>query len=177
MPDEEKVEAVEGKDANGKKKSKFPKPKLSMIMVVVLIIVGIVLAGAISFFVAAKIAGDRTTVITVPAKKEPGMFVKIGDSKDGVIVNIGGVTGRYLKIVMTLEVEPTKAADEKTLEITPQDEIKINDSVIKFLRSQKIDSFTPDKQDKLKEDIRNNVNATLGSNRVMDVFITNFVIQ
>lgn len=168
MADEEKVVVEEGA------KSKIPKPKLSIIMVVVLIIVGIVLAGAISFFVAAKIAGERT--VTVVTKREPGVLMHVGDPRDGVVVNIGGITGRYLKVVMTLEVEPTKTAKGETV-VTPQDEIKINDAVIQFLRAQKIDAFTPDKQTELKKDIIASVNAAFGSEKVMDVFITNMVIQ
>ncbi len=154
---------------------KKSKPKSSMIMIIALIVLGIVLAGAISFFVAAKIAGDRPTTVVV--KREPGVFLKIGDPKEGVIVNIGGVSGRYLKIVMTLEVEPTKLADGKTMGITPQDEIKINDTVIKFLRAQKIDAFLPDKQDELKAAIKKNINESMGGERVMDIFITNLVVQ
>ncbi len=155
---------------------KKSKPKSQMLMIVGLIILGIVLAGAISFFVAAKIAGDRTSNPAV-AKREPGIFLKIGDPKEGVIVNVGGTTGRYLKIVMTLEVEPTQPEGSKTPVITPQDEIKIQDNVIKFLRAQKIDAFSPEKQDFLKESIKKNVNDAMGANRVMDVFITNLVLQ
>ena len=169
MADEEKV--VE------EKKSKVPKvskEKLSLVAVAVLIIVGIVLAGAISFFVAAKIAGDKT--VTVITKREPGILKHIGDPKDGVIVNVGGITGRYLKIVMTIEIEPTKNAKGET-SITPQDEIKINDTSIQFLRTQKIDAFSPEKQNELKENIKAAINESLGTERVMAVFITNLVIQ
>ena len=163
-------------EKTGTEGSKSGKSKSSMLMIIGLIIVGIVLAGAISFFVAAKIAGDRT-VVTVVAKREPGVFLKIGDPREGVIVNIGGATNRYLKIVMTLEVEGTKGEKDKEPFVTPQDEIKIQDSVIKFLRSQPVDAFHPDKQEALKASIKTAVNESLGANRVLDVFITNFVIQ
>jgi flagellar FliL protein len=157
------------------KKPKIPKPKMSIIIGIVLALLGIVLAGGISFFVAAKIAGDRQPV-TVIVKREPGQLVKIGDPKDGVVVNIGGITGRYLKILMTLEVEPTKDETGK-LSITPQDEMKINDSIIKFLRSQKIDAFVAERQDELKAAIKKDLNEALGADRVLAVYITNAVIQ
>ena len=172
MADEEKV--VDEKKSKVPKVPKVSKEKLSLVMVAVLIIVGIVLAGAISFFVAAKIAGDKT--VTVITKREPGMLMHVGDPKDGVIVNIGGVTGRYLKIVMTVEIEPTKS-EKGDVSVTPQDEIKINDTVIQFLRAQKIDAFSPDKQGELKENIKAAINESLGSDRVMAVFVTNLVIQ
>ena len=167
MAEEEKVAE--------EKKPKIPKPKMSIVIGVVLAILGIVLAGGISFFVAAKIAGDRQPV-TVIVKREPGQLVKIGDPKDGVVVNIGGITGRYLKILMTLEVEPTKDETGKLL-ITPQDEMKINDSIIRFLRSQKIDAFVAERQDELKAAIKKDLNEALAADRVLAVYITNAVIQ
>ncbi|MDR2006533.1 MAG: hypothetical protein LBP78_04755, partial [Acidaminococcales bacterium] len=57
MAEEEKVAE--------EKKSKIPKPKMSIVIGVVLVILGIVLAGGISFFVAAKIAGDRQPVTVI----------------------------------------------------------------------------------------------------------------
>ncbi len=171
MAEEEKKEVAEEKKS---KMPKIPKPKSSLVLIVVLVVVGIVLAGGISFFVAAKIAGDRT--VTVIKKREPGVLMRIGDSKDGVVLNIGGTTGRYLKMVMTLEVEPVKGADGKVA-VSQQDEIKIQDATINFLRSQKIDAFTPANQEKLKEEIKTVLNKKLGSDRVLDVFITNVVIQ
>ena len=153
---------------------KKTKSKLSLIMIIGLIVLGIILAGVISFFVAARIAGDRN--VTVITKREPGILYVVGSEKDGVVVNIGGITGRYLKIDITLEVEPTKDAAGK-LEISQQDGAKMKDSVIKLLRSQKLDAFTPDKQDVLKDEVKKTVNSALGSERVYNVYITNVVVQ
>jgi flagellar FliL protein len=170
LAEEEKVEKV----AEGKKPI---KPKMNLIVIIVLVILGIALAGAISFFVAVKISGRNQTTIVVVEKREPGQIITIGDEKDGVVLNIGGVTGRYLKIVVKLEVEQERDASGNKAPLSTQDEIKIKDAALKILRLQKIDAFTPEKQDALKNDIRESVNAALGANRVMALFITDLVIQ
>lgn len=151
------------------------KSKVKLSMIILLVVLGIVLAGAVSFFVAVKFSEDKSSG-AVTDYRAPGAYVKIGDPRDGVVVNVGGVTGRYLKIVMTLEVLPTNDSGGEVA-ITPQDEIKINDSVIKFLRSQEIDSFSPENQGELKDSVKKTVNETLGASRVVDVFITNLVVQ
>jgi len=151
------------------------KSKVKLSMIILLVVLGIVLAGAVSFFVAVKFSEDKSGG-AVTDYRAPGAYVKIGDPRDGVVVNVGGVTGRYLKIVMTLEVLPTRESGADAT-ITPQDEIKINDSVIKFLRSQDIEAFTPENQGELKTAVKKTVNDTLGSSRVVDVFITNLVVQ
>lgn len=154
------------------------RSKIKLSVIILLVILGIVLAGAVSFFVAMKISesGSNSNGGAVVDYQAPGTLVKIGEPKDGVVVNVGGVGGRYLKIAMTLEVMPTKEAGSDAA-ISPQDEMKINDSVLKFLRSQSLDAFTPENQGDLKSNVEKTVNEALGGNRVKDVFITNLVVQ
>lgn len=150
--------------------------RLSVMMIVGLIVVGLLLAGGISYFIATKVIADKSD--QKKAVREPGVFVKIGDPKDGLIVNVGGASsGRFLKISITLEIKPSKNAKEAEGKTVSPEEIKILDTIVFVLRSQKVEDFDPAKQERLKELIKNEVNRALGEERVYDVYITNFVLQ
>ena len=103
--------------------------------------------------------------------------MKLGDPKEGFIVNIGTATsGRYLKIGVILELKPDKNAKPagKTLS---HEEIRIQDAVLHVLRSQSIADYDPQKQDRLKELIKQEVNKVIGRDIVMEVYITNILLQ
>jgi flagellar FliL protein len=151
--------------------------KFPMMLVVGMIVIGVLLAGGISYFIATKIVADKTTDKKV-TQHEPGVLIKLGDPKDGLIVNIGGVnSGRFLKIGIILEVKPDKNAAPKEGKTLSAEESKILDAVIYVLRSQRIEDFDPSKQEQLKEIIKNEVNKAMGDERVYEVYITNFVLQ
>lgn len=151
------------------------KKKTSMGLIIGLIVVGLLLASGVSYFVATKLLADNGAAA---AKREPGVIMRLGDPKEGLIVNIGGVnSGRYLKVAVVLEVMPNKNAAKDAKAVNPE-EIIIQDTVIQFLRAQKIEQFAPEKQEELKENIRKAVNAALGgSDKVYNVYFTNFVLQ
>lgn len=154
------------------------KPKkMSMMVIIILIVVGLILAGGISYLIATRVVTDQTTE-KKSAQHEPGHFIKLGDAKDGLILNIGGVnSGRYLKIGVIVELKPGKNTPAKEGKTASPEEIKLLDTVIYVLRSQKIEDFEPAKQEQLKELLKNEINATLGEERVYDIYITNFVLQ
>jgi flagellar FliL protein len=148
--------------------------KFPLMLIVSLIVVGLLLAGGISYFIATKIVADKGDA---RATREPGVFMKVGD-KEGLIINIGGVnSGRYLKIGLTLELKPNKKSKEAEGKTASPEEIKILDTIVHTLRSQKIEEFDPAKQDRLKDLIKSEVNRVLGEEKVYDVYITNFVLQ
>ncbi len=150
--------------------------KYSVMLIVGLIVVGLILAGGISYFIATKVISAKAD--GKPAPREPGVFLKLGDPKDGLIVNIGGVTsGRYLKIGVILELKPAKNAPPAGGKAASPDEIKSLDAVVQLLRSQKVEDFEPSRQERLKDLIKSEVNRALGEERVYEVFITNFVLQ
>lgn len=153
------------------------KPKkMSMMVITILIVVGLILAGGISYLIATRVVSEQT-VEKKTAQHEPGQFIKLGDAKDGLILNIGGVnSGRYLKIGIIVELKPGKDAVKEGKMPSPE-EIKILDTAVYVLRSQKIEDFDPTKQEQLKEMLKNEINTTLGEDRVYDIYITNFVLQ
>ena len=151
--------------------------KFSMALIAGMIVIGLLLAGGISYFIATKIVSDKA-VDKKGAQHEPGVFMRVGDVKDGLIINLGGLnSGRYLKIGMILELKPDKKAVPASGKMPSPEEIKILDTTVAVLRSQKIEDFDPLKQEQLKELIKNEINKTFGEEKVYEVYITNFVLQ
>lgn len=152
------------------------KKKFPMLMVVGLIVVGLILASGVSYFIAVKVMSGSAGKGEV--MRDPGIFVKLGDPKDGIIVNVGGMkSGRFLKIGVVLEMNPKQEQIFAEGKILPNAETKLLDSVLHVLRSQKIEDFDPAKHDNLKSLIKEEVTKTIGEDSVYEVFITNFVLQ
>ncbi len=182
MPEEEKeleseVAAPAVPPSNSKKKT--------IILVAVLVIVGLALAAGISLFVVTKVMGD---VNSGPGNEEgvgqryhdPGIFVKLGDPKEGVLVNVGGPrSGKFLKASIIVEFNPGKKAviNEETNTLYPDAEIKINDVATQFLRGTALEDFDADKQEEFKKQLKDALNMALGSGSVYDVYITSFLLQ
>lgn len=171
MADEEKdVEAAE------------PKKKSPIILIAVLVIVGLALAAGISIFVTTKIMADANVESDDGESRhhDAGVFIKLGDAKEGMLVNVGGPrANKYLKAGIVLEMNPGKKSvmNEETHALQPDAEVKINDLVTQFLRATKLEDFDATKQDELKKQLKDALNAELGSGAVYDVYITSFLLQ
>jgi len=169
MADEEKEVEAESE----------PKKKSPIILIVVLVVVGLVLAAGISFFVTTKLMAD-TAVESGASNKfhDPGVFVKLGDAKEGILVNVGGQkTGKFLKTSIILEMNPGKKEIIEEGKLLPVAETKVMDTVLQVLRSAKLEEFDASKQDDLKKKIKEEVNGQLGEGSVYDVYITSFLLQ
>ena len=183
MPEEEKEAEVDSAaPAVPPTKSK----NKTIIMVVALVIVGLALAAGISLFVVTKMMGD------IPGGgagdeegvgqryHDPGIFVKLGDPKEGILVNVGGPrSGKYLKASIIVEFNPGKKVviNEDTNSLYPDAEIKVNDVATQFLRSTSLEDFDADKQEEFKKQLKDALNMALGSGSVYDVYITSFLLQ
>ena len=171
MADEEKdVEAPE------------PKKKSPIILIAVLVVVGLALAAGISIFVTTKIMADANVESDDGENRhhDAGVFIKLGDPKEGILVNVGGArAGKYLKAGIVLEMNPGKKSvmNEDTHALQPDAQVKIDDIVTQFLRATKIEDFDATKQDELKKQLKDALNAELGSGAVYDVYITSFLLQ
>lgn len=172
MADEEKIEEP-APEAAGKGK-KFP-----IIIVVVLILFGLILAGGISFFITTQVMSNGSNVAGGEVKNhDPGVFVKLGDPKEGMIVNVGGIkASRFLKVGIVMELNPEKEDVVKEGKLVPMAETKIMDSTLQILRTVKIEELDANKQDDLKAKIKSEVNKALGEGSVYDVYITSFMLQ
>ncbi len=152
------------------------KKKSPVVMIIVLVLIGLVLAGGISYFVTTKLMTDSASSST--KRHDPGVFVKLGDAKDGVIVNVGGIRGgKFLKVGLVLEMNPGKKTNMADGKLLPEAETKILDTTLQILRSVKLDELDADKQDALKDKIKDDINKVLGEGSVYDVYITSFILQ
>ena len=179
MPEEEKDVAAAPAVPPAKSKNK------TIIMVVVLVIVGLALAAGISLFVVTKVMGDVSTGAgdeegVGQRYHDPGIFVKLGDPKEGILVNVGGPrSGKYLKASIIVEFNPGKKVviNEDTNSLYPDAEIKVNDVATQFLRATSLEDFDADKQDEFKKQLKDALNMALGNGSVYDVYITSFLLQ
>ena len=159
-----------------------PKKKSPIILIVVLVIVGLALAAGISIFVTTKIMADATNNEDggEPRYHDAGVFIKLGDPKEGVLVNVGGPrAGKYLKAGIVLEMNPGKKSviNEDTKALQPDAQVKIDDITTQFLRAVKLEDLDAGNQDELKKQLKDALNAELGSGAVYDIYITSFLLQ
>jgi flagellar FliL protein len=171
MADEE-IEEEQEEETKSKSK-KFP-----IIIVAVLIVVGLVLAGGISYFITTQVMSSNADSGGAPVHHDPGTFVKLGDAKEGIIVNVGGIKStRFLKVGIVLELNPGKTdviADGKVTEVA---DTKIMDTTLQILRTVKIEELDANKQDDLKTRLKQDINKAIGEGSVYDVYITSFMLQ
>jgi flagellar FliL protein len=150
-----------------------PTKKPIFVYVAVGLVLVLALAGGTAYYVVTNYMGGGKAA----APREPGVLMKLGDPKEGFIVNIGAAnSGRYLKIGVILELKPDKNAKAAGKTLSPE-EIRIQDAVLHVLRSQSITDYDPQKQDRLKELIKQEVNRVVGRDIVMEVYITNILLQ
>ena len=168
MADEEKV--TEGSE---EKKKKSP-----VILVAILVVVGLALAGGISFFVTTQMMSNGPAE-EVETHHDPGVFVKLGDAKEGILVNVGGQkAGKFLKCSIVLEMNPGKKSNmSEDGKMLPEAETKVLDTTMQLLRSAKLDELNADKQDELKKKLKDELNDRLGQGSIYDVYITSFLLQ
>lgn len=178
MPDEEKdvdVAVPAPPPAQSKKKQ--------IILIVVLVIVGLALAAGISLFVVTKFMGEVGAGHEEgdePRYHDAGVFVKIGDPKEGILVNVGGPrSGKFLKASIIVEFNPSKKSviNPDTNALQPDAEVKVNDTATQFLRATKLEDFDAEKQEDFKKQLKDALNAALGGGSVYDVYITSFLLQ
>ena len=181
MPDEEKEVETTAVPPPPAAQSK----KKMIIMIVVLVIVGLALAAGISLFVVTKVMNDipgsgSEEEDSGPRYHDAGVFVKLGDPKEGILVNVGGPrSGKYLKASIIVEFNPGKKSviNEETNSLQPDAEVKVNDVATQFLRATSLEDFDADKQDEFKKQLKDALNAALGGGSVYDVYITSFLLQ
>lgn len=158
-----------------------PKKKSPIVLIIVLVVVGLVLAVGISTFVMKQMMADAANEEDFDESRphDSGIFLKLGDPKEGILVNVGGPrSGKFLKAGIVLEVNPSKKSvvNEETHAFNPEAEIKVMDITTQFLRAVPIEDFDAQKQNDLKKQLKEALNAELGNGAVYDVYITSFML-
>lgn len=177
MAEKEKDKEKEGGEGEAKKGG---KKKLIIIIVGVLLLVGI---GVGAFLVLGKSGkteeGEEGAETEEAAGEEeggeggehgelPGAIMPL----ETFIVNLQ-VKGSFLKVTINLEfAEPELPHSAET------DMPKIRDAIIRVLSKKEAkDILAPEGKDKVRDEIKEIVNQTLGSEDVVGVYFTEFIVQ
>lgn len=157
----DKTEKMDGAAAGAKK-----GPPLMIIMAVFAVLV---LGGA--FMMVQKASAKQKSGGEVK-KVEKGPVMSL----DEFLVNLSDPgSDHFLKVTVGLELDKAKG---KTAEGLKEETPAIRDAVLTALSSQTRDEVTPIKgREKLKAQIKKNVNEALGEDDVQGVYFTNFVTQ
>ncbi len=179
--DKEKDAAAE---AEGEEVAAEPKKRSPIIFIVIGVVVALLLSAGIAIFVTTQIiagaGGGHGDDGEIDRDHDPGVFIQLGDPKDGILVNVGGPRGgKFLKANIVLEMNPNKKSviNEDTKDLQPEARIKIMDMTMQFLRATKVEDFDAEKQADLKKQLKDAINAELGSSAVYDIYITSFLLQ
>ena len=172
---------AEEKEEQAAEQPKQKSPMLMMIVVVVVaVLVAVAAAGGISYYIFsqaespshAEDGGGGGT------HRDPGVFYKLGDPKEGILVNVGGGrAGKFLKAGIVLELNPGKSENVTDGKVGSVAETKILDTTMQFLRAAPLEEFDASKQDALKKQLKDALNERLGQGSVYDVYITSFLLQ
>ncbi len=139
------------------------------IMIIAAVIAAVAILGG--FVVGSKVSAKSKGGGAVK-KVEPGPVMPL----DEFLVNLADPSGdHFLKVTVNLELDKDKG---KTAESLKEQVAPIRDATLSALCSRTRDEITPlAGRDKLKADIKKNVNAALGEDDVQGVYFTNFVTQ
>lgn len=156
-----------------------PSKKSPIILIVVIVIVALAAAVGISFFITQQMmANNAADGAPSRLSHDPGVFIKLGDPKDGILVNVGGLkAGRFLKTSIVLEMNPGKKDNVAEGKLLAPAETKVMDVTLQTLRSLKVEELDAGKQDELKTTLRDSLNKALGEGSVYEVYITSFLMQ
>ena len=161
-----------------------PKQKSPMLMMTVVVIVAVLVAvaaaGGISYYIFSQAESTSHSDDGGGSKSnhDPGVFYKLGDPKEGILVNVGGGrSGKFLKAGIVLELNPGKSDNVVDGKVGSVAETKILDTTMQFLRAAPLEEFDASKQDALKKQLKDALNERLGQGSVYDVYITSFLLQ
>lgn len=147
-----------------KKKTKFP---LLIIIAALVLIAG---AGGAYFFLTGKGVEHGKGSATKDAKEVQG----INFALEPFVVNLMDQSGtKYLKVSVQIELADAKLA-EQAKNKTPQ----LRDAIITLLTNKTSDELiTPEGKLLLKDEIKQRANQILGEGTVINVYLTDFVMQ
>jgi flagellar FliL protein len=185
MADEEKKE--ESNEDKNEGKDNGSGNKLILIIIVVLLLLLLIIGGAVAYFLLAsdeeqtpeqqqqQNSGKKTEQKVEKTQKD-SESLEIGPiyplAPFTVNLKSSGAT-RYLKCTLNLEIDAPETQPEL-------DKMKplIRDMIIRILSSKTVPEISTAKgKEKLKEEIKKNLNPKLATGEIRNVYFTAFVIQ
>jgi len=178
MAEEKKEEETEEKKSDGGN-------KLILIIIVILLLLLLVIGGLVAYFL---LAGDTPKDNpNNPQAQNQKVEQKAEVKKDASALEIGPIypldpftvnlksasETRYLKCTINLEIDSPDTQPEL-------DKIKpaVRDMIIRILSSKTVPEISTAKgKEKLKEELKKNINAILPKGEIRHVYFTAFIIQ
>ncbi|MCL6611808.1 MAG: flagellar basal body-associated FliL family protein [Peptococcaceae bacterium] len=158
------VEKEAAEPAGGKKRSG--------IMIVLLVLAG-------TFLAVGLVSGLVLYFVGIPGvmpkmKADPPPVYETLELGERVVNLADDGGGRYLRVRMVLEHKK----DEKLSAELKEKNAQIMDKTVRILRSKSVGEVQPvDKEEKLKTEIMNAINAGLKNGKIEKVYFTDFLIQ
>lgn len=164
MAEETKVEV---KEVEVSKKGLFLGMKKFLLFIVIGVLV-IGLAGGAFMFFSGK-GGEKKEKV-----KKGGAQEAVLIDLEPIVVNLFDPTGkRYLQIKLSLEVE-----NKKVEEIIKKNDSKIKDIIIFYLSGKTVeDVLKPYAKEEIKKELLQKINEVLGENLVLNLYITQYLIE
>ncbi len=168
MPKEKNTKVEEGE---GQKAAEAPKKKGGKFLIIIIAVV-VLLGGA---------AGAYFFLLDKGAEKDKGTTAKESKEAQGVnfplepfVVNLMDQGGsKYLKVTVQLEL-----ANPKVMDVAKAKSPQIRDAVITLLTNKTSEELiTPEGKLMLKDEIKQRANQILGEGNVINVYLTDFVMQ
>jgi flagellar FliL protein len=157
---------------------------LVKILVVVVLIVVLAVAGILAYTLlfAGKSAPAQEQTIMEPTGGQPSQATRPASAEPGPIiayppflVNLADPGGqRYLRITLSLELSKEKKFQAEVEAKDP----RIKDIIISILSSKTFDEIaTTQGKIAMKQEILRRLNTIMSGGRIVDVYITEFVVQ
>ncbi len=139
-------------------------------MMIIAAVLAVVVLGAAFMMVQKASAKQKSGGAVKKVEKGPVMTL------DEFLVNLSDpASDHFLKVTVGLELDKAKG---KTAESLKEQTPEIRDAILTSLSSETRDQVAPESgREKLKAQIKKNVNAALGEDDVQNVYFTNFVTQ
>jgi flagellar FliL protein len=162
---------AEEEKEKGEASKKGGKKKLLLLVLIGILVIGI--AGGVVFFFSSKGKKEGEGEGEKKAqhkKEEKGVIIDL----EPVVVNLLDPSGkRYIQVKFALEV-PDKKAEEAIKEDLP----RIKDVIISYLSAKTPEeALQPETKEEIKKTLLKKINEVLGEDLVMEVYITQYIVE
>ncbi|MEN2994891.1 MAG: flagellar basal body-associated protein FliL [Thermodesulfovibrio sp.] len=167
----EKASKIENEGEQSKEQVAKPKKKTKMLIIIVIAVLVLMAGAAAAYFFLISKAGQQDKTFTIKNSKE---VQGVNFALEPFVVNLMDQGGsKYLKVSVQIELSNAKLL-EQAKNKTPQ----IRDAIITLLTNKTSDELiTPEGKLLLKDEIKQRVTQILGEGTVINVYLTDFVMQ
>lgn len=173
--------------ANEREETAEAKPKSSKLWTLLVVALGLIVVGALSFQFLSKFMENRSAAVSASDKAETkgkapaeGAKAKRAEVKstlalDPFLVNLADKDEiRFVKATFHLGVEEANSDASKN----PVELALMRDTIISLLSCKtSAQILSPEGKNKLREEIRDRINAVAPKAKVQEVFIVEFIVQ